>query len=96
LSIIVKNDKEIVQSSKSFNSLLSTILQQQPQLLSYIDSVDQLDVAEGLKELLLTYSFKLELLQSMSSSVLGEILGIDKYVARIIINSAKNSKKFLE
>jgi hypothetical protein len=61
--------------------------QRQPQLASYLDSVDQLDIAEGLKELLLTYGFRLELLKSMSSNDLAEILGIDKYIASIIINS---------
>ncbi|HEY7079403.1 MAG TPA: hypothetical protein VH500_06860 [Nitrososphaeraceae archaeon] len=61
--------------------------QRQPQLMSYIDAIDQLDIAEGLKELLLTYTFKLELLESMSSNDLAEILGIDKYIASIIIRS---------
>jgi hypothetical protein len=55
--------------------------------MSYIDAIDQLDIAEGLKELLLTYTFKLELLESMSSNDLAEILGIDKYIASIIIRS---------
>ncbi len=61
--------------------------QRQPQLMNYIDAVDQLDIAEGLKELLLTYTFKLELLENMSSNDLAEILGIDKYIASIIIHS---------
>jgi hypothetical protein len=61
--------------------------QQQPQLISYIDAVDQLDIADGLKELLLAYGFRIELLKSMSSNDVAEILGIDKYIARIIINS---------
>lgn len=89
MSTIVKRDKIILQPSKSFNSSLNSMRQQQPQLMSYIDAVDQLDVADGLKELLLAYGFKLELLGSMSSNHLAEILGIDKYIARIIINSAK-------
>jgi hypothetical protein len=61
--------------------------QRQPHLASYLDAVDQLDIAEGLKELLLAYGFRLELLKSMSSNDLAEILGIDKYIASIIINS---------
>ena len=88
---IIKTDKAIVQSSKSFNSLLNSMRQQQPHLMRYIDTVDQLGIAEGLKELLLTYCFKLELLRSMSSNDLAEILGIDKYIARIIINAASLS-----
>lgn len=86
LSTVIKTDNSIVQST-SFNSLLNSMRQRQPQLASYLDSVDQLDIAEGLKELLLTYGFRLELLKSMSSNDLAEILGIDKYIASIIINS---------
>jgi hypothetical protein len=87
MSIAIKTEERIVQYSKSFNSLLNLMRQQQPQLMSYIDAVDQLDIAEGLKELLLTYAFKLELLERMSSNDLAEILGIDKYIAGIIIHS---------
>jgi hypothetical protein len=86
MSIAIKTDHVIIQS-KSFNSLLNSMRQQQPQLISYIDAVDQLDIADGLKELLLAYSFRIELLKSMSSNDLAEILGIDKYIARIIIDS---------
>jgi hypothetical protein len=86
MSIAIKTDNAIIQS-ESFNSLLNLMRQQQPQLISYIDAVDQLDIADGLKELLLAYSFRIELLKSMSSNDLAEILGIDKYIARIIINS---------
>jgi hypothetical protein len=86
MSIAIKTDNVIIQS-KSFNSLLNSMRQQQPQLISYIDAVDQLDIADGLKELLLAYSFRIELLKSMSSNDLAEILGIDKYIARIIIDS---------
>jgi hypothetical protein len=86
MSIAIETDNVIIQS-KSFNSLLNSMRQQQPQLISYIDAVDQLDIADGLKELLLAYSFRIELLKSMSSNDLAEILGIDKYIARIIIDS---------
>lgn len=86
LSTVIKTDNSNVQST-SFNSLFNSMRQKQPQLASYLDAVDQLDIAEGLKELLLTYGFRLELLKSMSSNDLAEILGIDKYIASIIINS---------
>jgi hypothetical protein len=87
MSIAIKTDEAIIQSSKSFNSLLNSMRQRQPELAGYLDSVDQLDIAEGLKELLLAYGIKLELLKSMSSNDLAEILGIDEYVASIIIHS---------
>lgn len=90
MSIAIKTDNAIIQS-KSFNSLLNSMRQRQPQLISYIDTIDRLDIAEGLKELLLLYSFRLELLKSMSSNDLAEILGIDEYIARIIIHSVDPS-----
>ena len=98
MSITAESDKLIVQSSNSFNLLLSSIPQRRQSLpsISDVDNIDQLGVAEGLKELLLTCGLTLELLQNMSSNDLAETLGIDKYVARIIINSAINSKKPLE
>lgn len=90
MSIAIKTDNAIVQS-KSFNSLLNSMRQRQPQLLSYLDNIDQLDIAEGLKELLLLYGLKLELLEIMSSNDLAEILGIDRYIASIIIHSVNRS-----
>jgi hypothetical protein len=47
MSIAVKTDEVIVQS-KSFNSLLNLMRQRQPQLMSYIDAIDQLEIAEGI------------------------------------------------
>jgi hypothetical protein len=90
MSIAIKTDNAIIQS-KSFNSLLNSMRQRQPQLLSYLDDIDQLDIAEGLKELLLLYGLKLELLEIMSSNDLAEILGIDRYIASIIIQSVNRS-----
>ena len=92
MSIAIKIDNSTVRSTcTSFNSLLNSMQQRQPQLAGYLDAVDQLDIAEGLKELLLTYGFRLELLKSMSSNELAEILGIDNYIASIIIHSVNLS-----
>ena len=96
MSTIVKSGKATVQSSNSFNSLLNSIRQESPLISGIDDAIDKLDLADGLKKLLLTYGFTLELLLTMSSNNLAEILGIDKYVADIIINSAINSKELLE
>jgi hypothetical protein len=53
---------------------------------SYSDKVaiNSLDIADGLKELLIRYGFTLEELSHISSSELAELLGIDKYIAQII------------
>ena len=48
------------------------------------DSINQLDIADGLKELLISKSFTLKLLLDTSISGLAKDLGIDSYVASII------------
>ncbi len=90
MSIVIKAEKTIVQSSKSFNSLLESTRQQQS-LTNNTGIFDQVDIAEGLKELLIAHDFTLELLQSTSSDDLAQILGIDEYIAKIIIHSANYS-----
>jgi hypothetical protein len=52
------------------------------------DSINQLDIADGLKELLITKSFTLKLLLETPVSGLAKILGIDNYIASIIHNAA--------
>lgn len=57
---------------------------------SYPDSVaiSSLDIADGLKELLIKYGFTTEVLSSIPSSELAEFLGIDKYIAQLISSAA--------
>jgi hypothetical protein len=56
----------------------------------YPDStfINSLDIADGLKGLLIKYRFTLEELSNMSYSELAEYLGIDTYVAKIICAAA--------
>ena len=53
---------------------------------NYFDEVaiNSLDIADGLKELLIEHGFTLEELSHIPSSELAELLGIDKYIAQII------------
>jgi hypothetical protein len=51
--------------------------------------INSLDMADGLKELLIKYRYTLEELSSMSFSKLAEFLGIDIYVAKIICTAAR-------
>lgn len=51
--------------------------------------INSLDIADGLKELLIKYRYTLEELSSISFSKLAEFLGIDLYVARIICTAAR-------
>ena len=57
---------------------------------SYPDNVtiNPLDIADGLKELLIKYGFTTEVLLSIPSSELAEFLGIDKYIAQLISSAA--------
>lgn len=52
------------------------------------DSIDVLDVADGLKELLRENKLTLDRLVQLTPSELADILGIDGYVAKIIFESA--------
>ena len=67
-----------------------------PSLLSGIkekilatDLINQLDIADGLKELLISKSFTLKLLLDTPVSGLAKILCIDNYVASIIYDAVK-------
>jgi hypothetical protein len=52
-------------------------------------AINSLDIADGLKELLIKYGFTLEGLSNMPSSELAESLGIDQYIAKIICSAAR-------
>jgi hypothetical protein len=51
-------------------------------------AINSLDIADGLKELLIKYGFTLEVLSSMPSSELAELLGMDKHIAKLVCNAA--------
>src|SRR5215467_1011932 len=51
--------------------------------------INQLDIADGLKELLISKSFTLKLLLDTPVSGLAKILCIDNYVASIIYDAVK-------
>jgi hypothetical protein len=55
---------------------------------SHSMSINSLEIADGLKELLIKYGFTTELLSSIPSSELAEFLGIDKYIAQLISSAA--------
>ena len=49
------------------------------------DIINQLDIADGLKELLINNRFTLRLLLKTSTSELAKILGIDEYIADLCL-----------
>ena len=53
------------------------------------DLINQLDIADGLKELLMSKSFTLKFLLGTPVSGLAKILCIDNYVASIIYDAVK-------
>jgi hypothetical protein len=58
---------------------------------SHSMSINSLEIADGLKELLIKYGFTLEELLTTPTSDLAEYLGIDLYIAKIICTAARKS-----
>jgi len=90
LSIIAKSNEVNPQSSSLLRSSLDS-MRYEFEIADILD-IRHLDIAEGLKELLIAHGITLELLSEMSSNELVEIFGFDQYVANIILNSAKITK----
>jgi hypothetical protein len=59
------------------------------QRLKAMDLINQLEIADGLKHLLLTRDFSLKSLLNTSVSDLAKTLGIDEYVAKIVSSAVK-------
>jgi len=55
------------------------------------DLINQLDIADGLKELLISSGFTLKSLLNTSAPDLAKMLGIDQYVAKLISKAIKMS-----
>ena len=69
--------------------LLPSVLSAIKEKLIVTDLINQLDIADGLKELLRNSSFTPKSLLNASVSDLAKILGIDEYVAKLV-NDAVN------
>lgn len=53
------------------------------------DLINQLDIASGLKQLLMNSTFTLKSLRNTTASELAKILGVDDYVASLINNAVR-------
>jgi hypothetical protein len=53
------------------------------------NDVKELELADGLKELLIDYGFTRRRILKIQPTDLASILGIDDYIAKIICNAAK-------
>jgi hypothetical protein len=57
------------------------------------DLINQLDIADGLKELLLSSGFTLKSLLNTPTPDFAKILGIDQYVAKLISDAVNKAIK---
>ena len=57
------------------------------------DLINQIDIADGLKELLTSKDFTLKSLLNTSETDLAKILGIDEFVAKIVRDAITRSIK---
>ena len=78
-----------VMASKLDVDCLPTNLQWIKEDLIKTDLINQLDIAYGLKQLLINNTFTLESLRNTPASELAKILGIDDYVANLINNAVR-------
>lgn len=90
MSITFKKSEVNIHSSSVTDSLDNLT---QSQIFEDYDNnndevINHLDIADGLKNMLVSHGFKLESLLSMRPGDLAETLGIDEYVAKIITDSA--------
>jgi len=57
------------------------------------DLINQLDIADGLKRLLIISDFTIESLLNTSASDFAKILGIDEYVAKLLVDAINKATK---
>jgi hypothetical protein len=79
-----------VNESSGDDSYHSSALQRLQERLLVRNFTNRLEIADGLKQLLLTKDFTFKSLLDATTSDLAEILGIDEYVANIIIKATKD------
>jgi len=79
-----------VTESSGDDSYHSSALQRLQERLLVRNFINRLEIADGLKQLLRSKDFTFKSLLDASTSDLAEILGIDEYVANIIIKATKN------
>ena len=75
ISSLLDDDKQTLQIDYSNNN-------------SQAHDIKSLDIAGGLKDLLIVHGITIESLLSISATELSNTLGIDEYVAKIICQSA--------
>jgi hypothetical protein len=86
-------DIQILQSTRHTLIAKNITLQSIKQRKTTTDFVNQLDIPEGLKELIINHGFTLDLLLDFHPIDLAQTLGIDNSVAKMIIDATKRHAK---
>jgi hypothetical protein len=86
-------DIQTLQSIRHTLIAKNITLQSIKQRKTTIDFVNQLDIPEGLKELIINHGFTLDLLLGFDPIDLAQTLGIDNDVAKMIIDATRRHGK---
>ncbi|HXX98759.1 MAG TPA: hypothetical protein VEL11_16810 [Candidatus Bathyarchaeia archaeon] len=86
-------DIQTLQSIRHTLIAKNITLQSIKQRKTTTDFVNQLDIAEGLKELIINHGFTLDLLLDFHPIDLAQTLGIDNSVAKMIIDATRRHAK---
>ena len=83
---------ELIQKPLSFKNLTNIInkyIKNETKQKSKGEIIDNLDLPDGLKELLNSHGFTTEQLLNMKSNDIADTLGIDQDAARVIVDAVK-------
>jgi hypothetical protein len=87
-------DIQLLQSVRHKLIAKNITLQSIKQRQTTTTLVNQLDIPEGLKELIISHGFTLDLLLGFQPIDLAQTLGIDNDVAKMIINATRRHVKY--
>ena len=87
-------DIQLLQSVRHKLIAKNITLQSIKQRQTTTTLVNQLDIPEGLKELIISHGFTLDLLLGSQPIDLAQTLGIDNDVAKMIINATRRHAKY--
>ncbi len=75
--------------SSSLYNIISTKQELKKRDHNVGNTINELDIADGLKHILISHGFTVEALLNTSPMMIATMLGIDQYVANIIQKAAK-------
>ena len=84
MSRILSSEKERLEKPKNENYSYNSTTDD-----NNSNTINELDIADGLKHILISHGVTVEALLSISSTLIATKFGIDQYVANIIQKAAK-------